>query len=726
MPQLNIELAARIIKSFRSTISNYRIYPTGSQIVVNSLTVLLNAINEHLNANDSFTISEAHHKMLIDGQEVKSLTDSFLLTLLGELEIQSMTFQKGITLEHLAYFLELITTKDKIKLKEIVGKITDILKSKNITSIAVDTVKYVAVKDGEEVVSKISGLVDNIQTDPAAFMTSLRDIYDSMDTIQDKNSKKEITDLLAKKISSMDPSSIKDFFDRPLPSKIEQSGLKDSVLSSLPQDKIRDIFDEITSWYDDIQRNSKSEFEAIEKLSGLKSFLNKILTSPQARNIPFRFFEELLRVGVLEELPVWIKKEEPTLILKIDKLLEGDAITLLDPPVRDTLAAMVKQLCQSELSDMAEKLTNKLAENLKQPQLKVRSDTIRTLMEIYDIIVTFHKEKILKNMEITFLSMFEKERNIEIYAALVNLLTKRVIQLLLNNAPQEAIEILQLIKRHLYPQTEGDKERRDVTNEYFVRLTSEISPLLIAEMKSGIEKRQGYAITIITIMEDTMTSTLADIIRESDDYRTRKTAAFALKNIGEKAVISFVNSIALDTNTEVMRRIINIFDEFTGFNITNKIQELLKYPDPHVKKLLLRFLLKSNHPNVKALLINELYNKDIAADIIKIISENRISEAIDELLNISTSTILAVQEELCMAFGLLLDTRAIPVLYKYIKIKKSFFGGSKPNAPETVRMRAVWALGRFLPNKTAEAALAEALKDFNESVRAEAHKALSR
>ncbi|MFH1667042.1 MAG: hypothetical protein ABIA17_05705 [Elusimicrobiota bacterium] len=725
MAQINIELAGKIIKLFRSVVSNYKIYPPGSQIVINNLNSLHAEIVQYLQTQDTLTINESHHKMLIDDQEIKALTDTFILALLAELEIQSITFRKGINPAELSVFMDLITSKDKTKFKETGGGVSDVLKSKNVNSIAVDAVKYVAIKEGEEVVNKISALVDNLQGDPMAFMASLREIYDSMDAVPDIKTKKGITDTLAKKLATLDPANLKEFFDRPLPGKIEQSGLKEAVLSSLPKEKIREIFDEIALWYEDIKRTSKTEFEALEQLSGLKSFLGKILSSPSARNIPFRFYEELLHVGVLDELPVWIKKEEPTLVLQVDKILEKDSLSLLDPEIRGSLPRMVKQLCQSELSEVAEKITNKMAENLKQPSMKVRSETIRTLMQIYDVLVIFQKEKILKNMEQTFLAVFQKEKNIEIYQDLVSLLAKRVFQHILNNQIEEAISILKLIKQHLYSETEGDKERRDVTGRNFVKLAGDLSGLIIAELKSGVDKRQKNAMEIVSLMEDTMGDTLMAVIKESDDYRTRKIAAIALRNIGEMAVKNFIKSLNLTTNTETLKKIINIFDEFTTINITDKLKELLDYPDPIVKKMILRHLYKMNTPETRGLLLERLSDKDLMADVVKIVGELKQTEALDRLLSISNVENVTLQEELAITFGMLGDKKALPTLIKFLKGRKSFFK-SNNLTPDSVRMRAAWALSKFLPDKTAENALTEALKDKSDSVKLEAKKALEK
>ncbi|MFN3966125.1 MAG: HEAT repeat domain-containing protein [Endomicrobiia bacterium] len=720
MDQQNLLLISKIIKLIRTAINNLRIYPPGSQLVVNTLTQLYSTLNEYLQTKELLTIGEVNHRMIINGEEVKNLEgDSFIVNLLSDFKIHNITFKKNLTIEELSSFIEILSRKKTEQ------QLQELIKNKNIVNITIDQIKYVAIKEGEEIVKKVSGLVEQLRENPVAFMSSLREIYDSIDKIQDINIKNDMISMLAKKLAAFEPLQLKEFFDRPLPAKIEQSGLKEAVISALPQEKIREIFDEIIMWYEEIKKKASSEFEAAEQLASLRRFLGKILASPEARNIPFRFYEELLRVGVLEELPEWFKKEEPSLILKVDQLLEKDSLSLIDPAIRDALPDLIKQLCQSELSDIAEKLTNKVLENLKQHALKIRSDTMMTLIRIYDVLVAYQKEKIIKNIENAFLPLIGKEKDINIYKNLVDLLEKRVVQLLLNSEYESALSILSLLKQHTSSAVELDKERRDVINEYLTKLAGEISELLISEMKSGIEKRQKYALKIIAIMEDTMSDTLIRIIKESDDYITRKICAVALKNIGENAIKKLLDSIDLSISTTTIRRIIDIFDIIQSDETIDKISQLIDYPDKDVKKMLLRQLQKIGSQEAKNLLIKKLKDKDVVLIAVRILGELKCQEAVDEIIKLAKTDNTALQEEVCIALGTIGDRKAIGVLGELLKGKKSFFSIGKNLVSETVRIRAAWALGNF-PGKETEAILKEALKDKNNAIRSVVEKSLNR
>ncbi len=78
----------------------------------------------------------------------------------------------------------------------------------------------------------------------------------------------------------------------------------------MSHEKLEETLEEVNKWYHQIKEESKSEFEVVEKLAGLKSFLGKVLHSPASKTVPFALYEELLNVGLLEQIPEGVQKGE--------------------------------------------------------------------------------------------------------------------------------------------------------------------------------------------------------------------------------------------------------------------------------------------------------------------------------------------------------------------------------------------------------------------------------
>ena len=57
----------------------------------------------------------------------------------------------------------------------------------------------------------------------------------------------------------------------------------------------------------------------------------------------------------------------------------------------------------------------------------------------------------------------------------------------------------------------------------------------------------------------------------------------------------------------------------------------------------------------------------------------------------------AIQEEMSIALGHLGEKRVIADLVNLLETRKSFWK-RKPETPDAVRIRAIWALGMFMPS----------------------------
>ena len=700
MDAKEIEIVNTIIKLFRAAIASYKIYPVGSKMISNRVESLNLAINDYLKKNSSITISESNNKLLVDGQEIK-LSEMDLISIFEAFQLQSIVFRKGYTIDELNAVVELLS-KRKEQIDEL-GGINKIITEKNFVNVEFNSIKYVAVEKGHEIVKKVSELVDKLNEQPSAFLQSLRYIYDTIDEIKNPEIKKNMIGLLAKKLATLEPSQIREFFENESPDKINSSALKEAVISELPQEKLSEIRDEVLKWYEDIKKNAKSEFDAAEQLSKLSKFINTILNAPSAKGLPFSFFEELLNIGLLTKLPEYVTADEKSNLLSVvNNLLSKNSSDLLEKNILDNIPDIIKKLCHAEFIDLAEKLSAKLAENLKQSSIKIRSDTIRTLLKISDELIAAHKEKVLKTIELKFIDEIKKETNINLYKDLAELLRKRIFYLYLNNEYENAISIISIFKHSSIPELEPDTKKVNIVKEIISKIVTDIIDLLIADLKSGIEKRQNYAIKIITMLggED-ISNTLISLIKDTEDYRTRKIIATVLKFIDDKNIDRLVDSISFELTTQSLLRKLEVIETMGKLSDLTKIIYLLDYPNSLIKKTVLRYLFKTYPDESKEFFIKKLDDKDldVVIDAVRYLGELRCKSAVDKIIKLTKIENNELLEEICIAFGKINDEKTIPILMKFLRPEKNLFGISKKSVPDTVRIRAAWALGRFPYNE---------------------------
>jgi hypothetical protein len=365
----------------RAAVLNQRMYPSGSPMVDRPISQVVQSLEPILQTSDRFTISCRQGKIFIKTREIP---DAGLGPLLDEHGLQSVTFLRGITAAEIGQLVLLLSKK---KLPD--GKTSEWLEAQKVTHIQLDKVTVVEVMEGEIVMKKIDQIFASVRDFPG-LMGSLRESYDMMDKLPDERSKQEVHDHMARKLSTLDPTVIRDLFENPLPKRMEDSGLRTAVLNNMTQEKVHDIFNEIGNWYRQVRDEATSDFEVVEQLNKFKSFLGKLLKAPASKKIPFSLYEEMLNKGLIDEIPPDIEKktEEESLAAQVDDILAKPSEELLEPPLRDQLAPVLRKLCEVGLDDLAKRLMERIVENFAQQAALFRQVAVRvsrSFLEIFSV-----------------------------------------------------------------------------------------------------------------------------------------------------------------------------------------------------------------------------------------------------------------------------------------------------------------------------------------------------
>ena len=271
------EIIGNLIKSFHLAVTYLKIYPPSSQMVLSTFDAFAKTVQANADKNGTLTFSELSGKLLIDGtesdnREVRLIANN-VLRLFSQKKIQSITFRSGVSKEELLDFVTSIIRKKREELSDF-------------PHIGLDQTVYVAMIKGEEAVVKITEMVKETGGDIGSLLKTIRESYDLIDQIPEGASRVQAQDRLAQELAKQDTGVLREIFERELPLKIEESGLKPKLLSALSQEKIQGIFGEISTWYDDIRKHESSDFAAVDQLEKLKVFMQTVLHAPAAKEIP--------------------------------------------------------------------------------------------------------------------------------------------------------------------------------------------------------------------------------------------------------------------------------------------------------------------------------------------------------------------------------------------------------------------------------------------------------
>lgn len=713
------ELTGNLIKTFHLAITYLKIYPATSQMAAATLDTLARTLNLCFEVQSTVTLSELSGKLLVDGAEPAGrelqMTGNNILRMFSQRKIQSITFRAGCTREELTAFITALIRNRRDDMPAF-------------GHIGLDQTTYVAIVKGEEAVAKISDIIHGSGGDIAGLITSLRESYDLIDTLPDPQARARAHDHLAQELARQDPEALRDIFERELPAKIEESGLKHKLLNALSQEKIQAIFGNISRWYDQIRQAEGSDFAAVERLEKLKVFIRTILTAPAARQIPLQFFEELMRKGVVEQLPGWLSAErpKPASVLDIEQLLEKPAVDLMAPPTAAELPQIAQRLSQMEAGNLLERLVAKILENLTSSAARIRLQAADCLLSIYEIVAAQARVNIIKNMETPVLAAARRETSADVYGPVITIARRVAAQSILYADYDFTTRLFELLGQHTDPGTVYDEKIRAAAAAARQDLTGEILDVLVADLASGTDKRKMGAMHIFAKIGDGAVVPLIRVIKDSPDVRSRRIAAEALAVLGPGARRRFGEELNLGLSAAEMHHTIDVLPLLMTDDTLQQVAALALYPDAGVRTDILRFLAKTGTNQAKALLIEQLSGSTpaIVSETVRLLSEIRCSEAVPALTGLlgSSHSTQSLRAELCVALGTIGSPQAVPALVAALG-KKPFFLAKNKEEWEKTRMRAAWALGKFA-GPDAAAALERAARDASSAVALTAQESL--
>ncbi|MCS7231471.1 MAG: hypothetical protein RMJ67_04995 [Elusimicrobiota bacterium] len=226
-----------LLKLFRLSLTNIKIYPITSPVVENQINELYNLLKQILQEKTFITISEMDGKIFINEEEYHSKDPisisniTYLAQFFIQTGIKSISFKKELLLEELKSFIVALTyKKTNISTKEIIKQI---IEKHNIKNIAIDEVEYITVLRSDKTLKNILQTISQPISNFTDLMKVLNNVLPELDKIQDEETKKKIISTIAKQLSNLDTHILSDLLTNPLPQKFEQLELKQQILNNL-------------------------------------------------------------------------------------------------------------------------------------------------------------------------------------------------------------------------------------------------------------------------------------------------------------------------------------------------------------------------------------------------------------------------------------------------------------------------------------------------------------
>jgi len=679
------------LKLLKVTLTYLRLYPPNSQVILGQIEKIYNWISERLNANNEMIISEIGGIIIIDGEELNNPEILNLSQNLGEhfikTGLKSVKFVRGLGAEELKQFL----------LEFAPRQMGNWAERKIGPHLEFNQVRYVAIGPEEEITKKISELTENVGQDISEVITLIRRSYDLIEEKPAAN-KELLYDHLARRLARLDPLLLQEIFDRELPPKIEQSRLKERLLQSLGQQQISELFSEIKVWYEEIRQREKGDFTAVEQLNRLKKFIKKILTSPAAQQVSFKIYEDLLKLGLLDELPEWLKGQETkNIIAEVENWLKEEPAYLLSAEVGPKISSAAEQLIVLGINELLTKLLVHLSLNLSAKSANSRQTTIDLLLALRDILARYGKENFSAAWEPEVIKAIETEDIPENYQKLLGLLFARLEIQLLTGEWKLAQLVLEVVLRHLSDEYSRISPipagvRAELIRYYQNILAERILPVLEDTFRQpAAEEGRLLAIGVFRQLGQRYPEILVKIIKHNPEYRLRRLAAETLKMLPEAGHL-IAEELNLGLVAEEIKNFLSVLDILWEGNFEQQLINLLAYPAPDIQRQIIRFLARQKSPALPTILLSAVENPELASLAINLLGELRIAQAVDVLGQKILSTNFPFAEEAIIALGNIGHPDAVKYILKLLRPRWLFFG---PRNKEILQIRALWVLRKF-------------------------------
>ncbi len=385
------------------------------------------------------------------------------------------------------------------------------------------------------------------------------------------------------------------------------------------------------------------------------------------------------------------------------ELLTQQADTFLVEETVKQLPDMIRQLDKMEQAQLAEDVVDKLATNFDSTDADIRLRTARSFKSVTPAVEALSDKRVNEKLENRFTEAGELESSKPVYTELADLLERGADRVLGEGNYEKTIRIVGMFRRHTEEKDAGFIDRWTCAQKALERIANRSAiEILVSDLRAEDASRRDQAYTVVMKLASAAIGELIDTIQETEDPHLRRVVTYAIKNIGEDAVKTYVSSIPQATSPEGGKRLVEALE---GLGQQDGMPaDLVKvFPQCQylVKIEILRLLTRMRVAEAQALIVQAMDDGDrrVRLASIELAGKFQAKSAVAKLLPLivhqSRFTRVdeddEVQEMSCRALGLIGEPQSLATLVE-IASPASFMKRTKS---DPVRTAAILALGEF-------------------------------
>jgi diguanylate cyclase (GGDEF)-like protein len=736
-----MKLMKDILRGVCATAKNMRLYPEGSQLIVQSSLSLIKTFEAVLGRAEKITLSEIKNQLNVNSIPLDPKTYGTgvadFLGLMMDHYIKSCTICHGVSAKEMELFLRNLDNSSSKNYAES-GYWNAFLEGKAITHIGIAQRAFVvtssAVKAKADKSSQKSTMEINAENTPL-IRDYLRHLVAAIDNVRLYPEGSQLTVQAVKLLQDV-LGKIFVYTDAVDLSEVENNLLFNGALLNsrtfgVPTQLLARLIRENNIKSIGINRSyTAAEMEKVLRL---------INNPPKAEQTKVEDWHTALAgqgifgiligqsvYGVAEhKKSAWRDKlsgkgegkgidsaegkeaKEVTLDAQIIKLLKNSPEMLISAEFLEVANKLVQSQTLKQLID----LVDRFIENFKSNNPEIRTRALSFFANSFERMSDLVKEYIASHATPFLIECIKSEQSPAEHAPLLQAFYQTVNFYISVRNYDDAGSLVSAMKRESGDVKNLDdkikEERRKKISEI---VKSENFAAVISDLESSDTNAKASALVFLYAFEELAVPVLIEKINASSNLSERETMAMLIKYAGENAIADFMAVLDSATEPEDIKKLLSVVSVISPPDIGGVLTGFIKHKDESIREEAfdaVKKLPKETALPVLIGLLNEIESLSMSSA--GLIEELGYREASDNLIEMFERVGDKNKVELLHIAGRLGSPAIVPFLANIIFKKRSFLGMGSGYS-DTIRGAAAWALGH-IKSPEAKVALEKALKD---------------
>ncbi len=704
-----------------AAITNLRLYPPSSAMIVNTIDRVYQALQEVLDKEESLIFAESEKSLLICGDllsqkdQEKPQVMAFIEILL-DFGIKSVTFERGLGKAELMTFLEMLSRKPEDVEKE--GGLQKVMEDKGLPHILLDQKVYVArdkdyailasldIKD-EEIIKYITGagaisdidsqkvkeMAKNPEWISRIFQSGMKNITEqggttsnielsesvvhmirTLNNIADNVEKEGIFRQVAVSIADMDIEVISMVLTQNMEGLLSDE-IFDHIVNQIEDEKFEDLATKIKHMKDMAiakdTAHDTSEIELINKAD------KNLMNSDKGKRLGSEIEEKIAREK--EEM----EREFEHLKDKANRIIEGDEKIFLDEKVMQSLAGVIEQLFSKDQNETVEAIIDRLGDELLSDNPGVRGQVSEALSNIIESQPDEKRTDMVSRLSGKLFSWIRLETFVTpAYEQICVQLQNLVHTLIRGHQFAESGPILEVFNLIGSGKLKKDEAIQAISGSVLREIaTEELLNILFKEFLSNEQNKQKEAGFNLANIGATPVNRLLDILRESKSSSERVLILQIVSEIGHPSLPALIDGIEEGGDWYYIRNLALLLGRIGSEADVEVLRPLLTHEDYRVQQEALKSINSIGGEHKGGILLSALPVSDdrLKIGIVNMLGSLKYRDAVSPLLGllksksfISSKSRTELEEKICVALGRIGAPEAIKTLESIAKQKSLF------------------------------------------------------